>query len=204
MVSAYWRMNCAICASLCALADAGSSRAWYLASAGCTDDAARGAIDSLQDALVRLCSGERAADNPNHMPEQVILPEPKAVEPEPQLEVVAGNDHLDVEGAMLDRMRKLQVGSWLQLATSADRVEPAKVSWISPISSRLLLVNRRGIRFCVASPEELAVMVRLGRLRMPPDAEVRAMWRDLRHWMNTRLLDGADAVAGVKPPGLQR
>lgn len=41
-------------------------------------------------------------------------------------------------------------------------------------------------------------------LRMPPDAEVRAMWRDLRHWMNTRLLDGADAVAGVKPPGLRR
>ena len=38
-------------------------------------------------------------------------------------------------------------------------------------------------------------------LRMPPDAEVRAMWRDLRHWMNTRLLEGADAVAGVKPPG---
>ena len=30
------------------------------------------------------------------------------------------------------------------------------------------------------------------------------MWRDLRHWMNTRLLEGADAVAGVKPPGLQR
>ncbi|BEU94513.1 murein peptide amidase A [Acidovorax sp. DW039] len=28
-------------------------------------------------------------------------------------------------------------------------------------------------------------------LRMPPDAEVRAMWRDLRQWMNTRLvLDG--------------
>lgn len=41
-------------------------------------------------------------------------------------------------------------------------------------------------------------------LRMPPDAEVRAMWRDLRHWMNTRLLEGADAVAGVKPPGLRR
>lgn len=41
-------------------------------------------------------------------------------------------------------------------------------------------------------------------LSMPPDAEVRAMWRDLRHWMNTRLLHGADAVAGVTPPGLQR
>ena len=31
-----------------------------------------------------------------------------------------------------------------------------------------------------------------------------APWRDLRHWMNTRLLDGADAVVGVKPPGLWR
>ena len=45
------------------------------------------------------------------------------------------------------------------------RVQAGKLSWISPISSRLLFVNRRGVRFCVASPEELAVMVRLGRLR---------------------------------------
>ena len=42
---------------------------------------------------------------------------------------------------------------------TADRIEPAKVSWISPISGRLLLVNRRGIRVLVASVEELAAMV---------------------------------------------
>lgn len=44
-------------------------------------------------------------------------------------------------------------------------------------------------------------------LRMPPDAEVRAMWRDLRQWMNTRLRDGGDAMAGVagaEPPGVAR
>ncbi|MCZ8095951.1 MAG: M14 family zinc carboxypeptidase [Acidovorax sp.] len=44
-------------------------------------------------------------------------------------------------------------------------------------------------------------------LRMPPDAEVRAMWRDLRQWMNTRLRDGGDAVAGVagaEPLGVAR
>ena len=159
-----------------------------LASSGCTDDAARGAIDSLQDALVRLCSGERAADNPNHMPEQVILPEPKAVEPEPQLEVVAGNDHLDFEGAMLDRMRKLQVGSWLQLATSADRVEPAKVSWISPISSRLLLVNRRGIRVLVASAEELAAMAKLGKVSL---REGDSVFDNAMHQVADRLKSAA-------------
>ena len=36
--------------------------------------------------------------------------------------------------------------------------------------------------------------------------QVRAMWRDLRHWMNTRLLDGADAVPGeaTRPAALIR
>ena len=159
-----------------------------LSSSGCTGDAAQLAIDSLQDALVRLCSGERAADNPNHMPEQVILPEPKAVEPEPQLEVVAGNDHLDFEGAMLDRMRKLQVGSWLQLATSADRVEPAKVSWISPISSRLLLVNRRGIRVLVASAEELAAMAKLGKVSL---REGDSVFDNAMHQVADRLKSAA-------------
>ncbi|WP_440106262.1 M14 family zinc carboxypeptidase [Acidovorax sp. BL-A-41-H1] len=41
-------------------------------------------------------------------------------------------------------------------------------------------------------------------LIMPAEAEVRAMWRDLRQWMNTRLLEGGDAVAGLPTPGAQR
>ena len=136
-----------------------------LASSGCTGDAAHGAIDSLQDALVRLTDGERAVDNTTHMPEQQLAAEPIAPpEPEPVLEIVAGTDTLDFDGTVLERMRKLQVGSWIQLATSADRIEPAKVSWISPISGRLLLVNRRGIRVLVASVEELAAMAKLGKV----------------------------------------
>jgi hypothetical protein len=136
-----------------------------LASSGCTSDAARGAIDTLQDALVRLAGGERAAEIATHMPEQQLAPEPAVLpEPEPVLEIVAGTDTLDFDGVSLERMRKLEVGSWLQLETSADRVEPAKVSWISPISGRLLLVNRRGIRVLVASVEELAAMAKLGKV----------------------------------------
>jgi hypothetical protein len=138
-----------------------------LASSGCTGDAARGAIDSLQDALVRLAGGERATEIATHMPEQRLAPEPAAQpEPEPVLEIVAGTDKLDFDGASLERMRKLEVGSWIQLETSADRIEPAKVSWISPISGRLLLVNRRGIRVLVASVEELAAMAKLGKVSL--------------------------------------
>ena len=136
-----------------------------LASSGCTGDAARGAMDSLHDALVRLAGGERATEIATHMPEQRLAPEPAAQpEPEPVLEIVAGTDTLDFDGVSLERMRKLEVGSWIQLATSADRIEPAKVSWISPISGRLLLVNRRGIRVLVASVEELAAMAKLGKV----------------------------------------
>ena len=43
---------------------------------------------------------------------------------------------------------------------------PAKLSWVSPISNRMLFVNRRGLRYCVASPEELAAMMRAGRLNI--------------------------------------
>ena len=136
-----------------------------LASSGCVGQTAQLAIDSLQDALVRLAGGESAADNSSHMPEHAIIPEPLAApEPEPILSMINGTDGLDFDAAGLERMRKLQVGSWIQLATSADRIEPAKVSWISPISGRLLLVNRRGIRVLVASPEELAAMAKLDKV----------------------------------------
>ncbi len=136
-----------------------------LASSGCVGQTAQAAIDSLHDALVRLAGGEPATENPSHMPEHAIILEPLAApEPEPILEVIGGTDALDFDAAGLERMRKLQVGSWIQLATSADRIEPAKVSWISPISGRLLLVNRRGIRVLVASPEELAAMAKLDKV----------------------------------------
>ncbi len=136
-----------------------------LASSGCVGQTAQAAIDSLQDALMRLAGGESAADNSSHMPEQAIIPETAAPpEPEPILAMIGGTDALDFDAAGLERMRKLQVGSWIQLATSADRMEPAKVSWISPISGRLLLVNRRGIRVLVASPEELAAMAKLDKV----------------------------------------
>jgi hypothetical protein len=39
-----------------------------------------------------------------------------------------------------------------------------KVAWVSPLTSRLLLVNRRGVRKLVASPEQLAALAKAGNL----------------------------------------
>ncbi|HBK46177.1 MAG TPA: hypothetical protein DDZ67_07040 [Xanthomonadaceae bacterium] len=65
-----------------------------------------------------------------------------------------------------DYFRELPLGTCLDFIDRDGRVQPGKLSWISPISNRLMFVNRRGGRLCVASAEELAMMVWLDRLRL--------------------------------------
>lgn len=60
----------------------------------------------------------------------------------------------------------LPIGTSLDFVDRAGRVQAGKLSWISPISGRLMFVNRRGGRLCVSSPEELAMMVGLERVRL--------------------------------------
>ncbi len=139
-----------------------------LASAGCTDEAAHAAFAAMCSAIGRIAGGESAKECDVPLPELAKLPDPAPLppEPQPQLEVVAGSDRLEFDGGTLERMRKLKVGDWLQLASSDGVFAPAKVSWISPISSRLLLVNKRGVRVLVASVEEMAAMALLGKLSL--------------------------------------
>ncbi|CRD45364.1 hypothetical protein BN1263100059 [Stenotrophomonas maltophilia] len=87
----------------------------------------------------------------------------------PAVELGGQIDADDFDNADADRFRRMEIGNWLDFVDKDGKVQAGKLSWVSPISSRLLFVNRRGVRFCVASPEELAVMVRLGRLRAHVD-----------------------------------
>uniref|UniRef100_UPI0009BD27C6 DUF1631 family protein n=2 Tax=Xanthomonas translucens group TaxID=3390202 RepID=UPI0009BD27C6 len=65
--------------------------------------------------------------------------------------------------------RPLATGAWLDFVDREGRVQPGKLSWVSPISSPLTFVNRRGGRLCVASPEPLARIVQLDRLCLHRD-----------------------------------
>ena len=80
------------------------------------------------------------------------------------LQVVGGNAALDFDPAVAARMRALQPGAWLRLVDERGEEGSVKVAWVSPLTSRLLLVNRRGVRKLVASPEQLAALVRSGHL----------------------------------------
>ncbi|MCC8364058.1 DUF1631 domain-containing protein [Lysobacter sp. A6] len=81
-----------------------------------------------------------------------------------QLRVVGGHAGLDFEPEVAERMRKLAPGEWLRLLDAQGEHVAAKVAWISPLSGRFLLVNRRGARVLVASAEQLAALVAEGRL----------------------------------------
>jgi hypothetical protein len=157
-----------------------------LASSGCIGSAADDALAAIERTLAQLAAGDEAAAHAAHMPEQVVaLPPP---EPTPALVLVADSSKLDFDPAMAERIRGLPIGTWLQLTSESGRSEPAKVSWISPISSRLLFVNRRGIRVLVASAEELAAMAKLGTVQL---READTAFEDAMHQVIGRLQTAA-------------
>ncbi|MCB1569444.1 MAG: DUF1631 family protein, partial [Xanthomonadales bacterium] len=138
-----------------------------LQSAGCGADAAQDVVNSLKQAL----GCQHREDAPlteavttleRNAPQAQVVPEPVAV-PEPEEEE---QPSLEFNEADAEKIRKLQVGAWIQYTEADGTVVPIKLSWVSPISNRMLFVNRRGLRYCVASPEELAAMMGEGKVSL--------------------------------------
>ena len=102
------------------------------------------------------------------------------------LRVVGGIDTLEFDPAIAARMRRLRPGQGLRLVDEDGRESAARVAWISPLTSRLLIVNRRGVRKMVVSPEELAVLVGRGQAIVrsvdgPFDEAMKQLWQHLNH-----------------------
>ena len=99
--------------------------------------------------------------------EQVTLstaPKDQSSLSESSLRLVFNKDALDYNDIDVDYFKELEIGTWLQLEGSNGSFSPIKLAWISPISSRLMFVNRRGVRVLVVSVEELAQMKKQGKL----------------------------------------
>jgi hypothetical protein len=59
-------------------------------------------------------------------------------------------------------VRSIKVGTWIEFADENGQSERAKLSWISPISSKYLFVNRRGLKVCDKTVFGLAAEMRRG------------------------------------------
>ena len=94
------------------------------------------------------------------------LPAPSVIGPLTAEEL---QEAVDFDNVTADYFSGLAVGTWLDFIDRDNKAQAGKLSWISPISSRLMFVSRTGSRICVASAQELAIMVKLNRLRLHRD-----------------------------------
>ena len=147
-----------------------------LASSGVTGEAANDIIRAIGEGIDDLVRGRTpapvaapaapaAAENVVGLPER---PQSAAAALadllKPRLEIVGGKAALDVNPDDVEQLRALKIGTWIHIAGEDGKHHPVKLSWVSPISSRLMFVNRRGVRVLVASAEELAAMKQEGNL----------------------------------------
>lgn len=145
-----------------------------LASSGITGEAAQDQINALATSLELLAMGQTPPPVAPPVENVINLPERRSpatvaaaaalADLKPRLEVVGGRDDLEVSESDVEQMRQLKVGTWIHIAGEDGKHHPVKLSWVSPISARLMFVNRRGVRVLVASVEELAAMKQEGNL----------------------------------------
>jgi hypothetical protein len=66
---------------------------------------------------------------------------------------------------LLAKYEAMPLGTWIDMVGDDGRVTPAKISFVSPISGKRILSNRRGMRVLCASVQELAAMEGAGEIR---------------------------------------
>jgi hypothetical protein len=66
------------------------------------------------------------------------------------------------EDEFVKQVRSIKVGTWIEFTDDVAQRERAKLSWISPISSKYLFVNRRGLKVCDKTVFGLAAELRRG------------------------------------------
>lgn len=156
-----------------------------LQSSGLIGQAAKNVVQTLHEVLVATAEGNQEvmqAPNEERMPEQALMAIklPDVVNSEHLPDELKDEDRekpIEYEKADLKAIESLDVGTWIELTDERGITQPAKLSWVSPISKRMLFVNRRGHRICAVSAEELASLMKSGKMgvRMIDTAFERAM-----------------------------
>lgn len=142
--------------------------------------------EAAEECMARLGAGLADPDG-ERLPRHIGLPAiDAAVDDLPQagLRLVSTRETPE-DPVLVARLRKLRAGQGLRIREEEGHESAAKIAWISPLTGRFLIVNRRGMRKMVVSAEELAEMVGRGEvviraIEAPVDHAMRQVWEQLR------------------------
>ncbi len=103
---------------------------------------------------------EGSGGEENFVDELARQPESSEAEVDPEAEI---------QDSYYDLARAIKVGTWVEFRHGESRAERAKLSWVSPISSKFLFVNRKGLKVADKTIWALASELRHGRAMLLED-----------------------------------
>lgn len=140
---------------------------------------------AADEAIARLVRALAWPDVPRSVVTPVPVPQLETAEIEPALRLIDNTSQRQVNQDALSAMRRLSLGDWVRLIDDEGFERALKVAWISPLTSRFLIVNRRGVRELVATAEQLALLAQAGRLIVglpdaPFEGAMKQVWKHLQ------------------------
>lgn len=116
---------------------------------------------------------------------------------QPEADEGAAAEVEQIEDEHYEVAKGLKVGVWIEFRPAAGRAERAKLSWISPISSKYLFVNRKGLKVADRTVWSLAAEFRAGRALLLEDVPLFDRALDA---IVERLKNAVEKDAGGDPP----
>ena len=155
-----------------------------LATSGLDDSAARHGMAWLVSALANRDTARQLHALPARSADD-------GGDDEARLWLAGGTDTVPHDAGVAALIRRMKPGQWLRMIGPQGEATAVKLAWVSPLTLRLLLVSRRGLRVLVASAEELSALVGAGRLvigaeQTPFDEAMQQLRHRLDHAVGQR------------------
>lgn len=139
-----------------------------LALAGCGADQAQPILSGIIALVEQQTATADATDRVVEKAAELIAATPSVVvaDDDEKEEPIAPEEmpSPDVVVDYLESARAITLGKWVDFVGTQGESQQAKLAWISPISNRLLFVNRRGLKVGLYSVQELAALLAVNRL----------------------------------------
>ncbi len=90
-----------------------------------------------------------------------------------QANLEPGADLSQEQRDMLNKLKKLKFGTWFEFGQGERKIRRLKLSWLSPLTSTCMFVDKSGVQVKVNALEEVAQMLAAGQAKIIPKPKYR-------------------------------